>query len=167
MASNIRAAYLAVAGLSIGLVLMAAPNGDPILVWNATPSVKIGFYRISSRSPTRGDIAAVRLPTRAARLADGRGYVPRHALLLKPTAAVGGDRVCRWHTRILINSAFRSAASTHDRAGRLLPSWFGCRRLRAGDVFILGQSTDSFDSRYFGVVPAPRVVGQAIPLWTR
>ena len=168
MANNSSAAYLAAAGLSVGLVLMAPPrNGDPLLVWNETPSVKIGLYWIAHRSPQRGDVSAVRLPLRIVRLADGRGYLPLSALLLKPIAAAGGDRVCRWHKRILINGVARSLAAAHDRAGRALPSWLGCRTLRAGELFLIGQSSDSFDSRYFGVVSATRVIGQAVPLWTR
>ena len=129
--------------------------------------MKIGWYRISHCQPSHGDIAAVRLPLRIARLADGRGYLLRSALLLKPIAAAGGDRVCRWHTRVLINGVFKSLAAAHDRAGRTMPSWTGCRTLRNDEVFLLGQSPDSFDSRYFGAVAATRVVGQAVPVWTR
>jgi type IV secretory pathway protease TraF len=46
-----------------------------------------------------------------------------------------------------------------------MPSWQGCRRPGAGELFLLAPGADSFDSRYFGVVPATHVVGRAVPLW--
>lgn len=46
-----------------------------------------------------------------------------------------------------------------------MPSWWGCRRLGAGYLFLLAPENDSFDSRYFGVVPEAQVIGRAAPLW--
>ena len=105
------------------------------------------------------------LPGAAAELAHVRGYLPRSALVLKPVAAIAGDRVCRSSNRILINGKLRAVAADRDRAGRPLSVWRGCRTLRPGDVFVLSPKPDSFDSRYFGVLTRGRTVGRAVLLW--
>jgi hypothetical protein len=46
-----------------------------------------------------------------------------------------------------------------------MPSWQGCRLLASGDLFLLADNQESFDSRYFGVVSASDAVGRAVPLW--
>ncbi len=106
----------------------------------------------------------MRLPAAAAELALARGYLPRHALLLKPVAASGGDCVCRWGRYILINGRLRAVAADRDRAGRPLPVWRGCRTLAPGDVFVLSLKPGSFDSRYFGVLARDDTVGRACRL---
>src|SRR3546814_1910708 len=40
-------------------------------------------------------------------------------------------------------------ARARDRAGRPLPAWFGCRKLRSGELFTMNPAApDSFDGRY-------------------
>jgi type IV secretory pathway protease TraF len=59
-------------------------------------------------------------------------------------------------------------ALDHDRSGRALPVWRGCRAVAGDEVFLMNwQSEDSFDGRYFGPLPASTIVGRADPLWTR
>lgn len=107
----------------------------------------------------------MRLPAVIAELAHARAYLPRGALLLKPVAASGGDHVCRWGRFILINARPRAVAADRDRVGRPLPIWRGCRTLRPGDIFVLSQKPDSFDSRYFGLLTYNDTVGCAHRLW--
>ena len=58
------------------------------------------------------------------------------------------------------------AALEHDRAGRDLPVWQGCRRVQTGEVFLMNwQVRDSLDGRYFGPLPASSVIGWATPLY--
>ena len=156
---------LALVAFALAAVADSTWHGVPRVVWNASSSVEIGLYSISRRSPATGDIAAVRLPAAAAELAHARGYLPRRALLLKPVAAVGGDRVCRWRNRILINGRLRAIASDRDRSGRPLPIWRGCTTLRPGEIFVLSPKPDSFDSRYFGVLTRDDTAGRAGRLW--
>ena len=46
-----------------------------------------------------------------------------------------------------------------DRAGLPLPEWSGCRRLDTGELFLLGDTETSFDSRYFGPVRVEQLQG--------
>src|SRR3546814_19562169 len=58
-------------------------------------------------------------------------------------------------------------ARARDRAGRPLPAWFGCRKLRSGELFTMNPAApDSFDGRYFGTLKIEAVIGCAMPVWT-
>ena len=58
-------------------------------------------------------------------------------------------------------------ALEHDRFGRALPDWQGCRMLAPGEVFVMNTPPDSLDGRYFGSLPLTTIVGRADPIWTR
>ena len=131
------------------------------LIWNASPSVQVGLYLVERRAPARHEIATLRLPSKASRLAEARGYLSSSAWLLKPVAAESGDVVCALGRIIFINGRVRAKALLHDKAGRLMPRWKGCSRLRTGQYFVLSKRPDSFDSRYFGAVDSRHVVGRA------
>ena len=51
-----------------------------------------------------------------------------------------------------------------DIEGRTLPSWDGCRRLGGGELFLLGDTVDSFDGRYWGPVTMNLIEGVWIPI---
>jgi type IV secretory pathway protease TraF len=58
-------------------------------------------------------------------------------------------------------------ALTHDRRGRPLPVWQGCRAISQGEAFLMNwDEPNSFDGRYFGPVPVHAIIGRAKPLWT-
>ena len=59
------------------------------------------------------------------------------------------------------------AARARDRLGRPLPAWFGCRKLRSGELFVMNPAAPgSFDGRYFGPLKLGTVIGRATPVWT-
>ena len=146
------------------LALLVAPvmaKTCPLLIWNASSSVPIGLYLVDPKPPGAGDLAVVRLPVRTAALAHDRGYLPRGVYLLKPVAAIGGDRVCRHGTHIFVRGALLARALAADSRERPLPRWQGCRILRAGEVFLLSHAPASFDGRYFGPIQPDASVGRA------
>jgi conjugative transfer signal peptidase TraF len=120
-----------------------------------------GLYWVDRKPPGLGEVAVVLLPERIAALAASRGYLPHSAYLLKPVAAVGGDRVCRYGAHIFVRSAYVARALEADRRRRALPRWQGCRILRSGELFLLSRAPASFDGRYFGAIPAGHVIGRA------
>jgi conjugative transfer signal peptidase TraF len=142
-------------------VVAAAPlvKSNPILIWNASPSVPIGLYQIERRSPGRFEIAVIRLPKWVSALADQRQYLPSSAVLLKPMAATEGDIVCRFGRHVFVNGKLHAKALRQDKMKRPLPSWKGCLRLRTGQIVVLSKREDSFDSRYFGMVEKRQVLG--------
>ncbi|WP_422060845.1 S26 family signal peptidase [Sphingopyxis sp.] len=149
-----------------GALAVLAPQ--PRLLWNASASVPIGLYRIEvGARPALGDFVAIDPPERIAALLDARGYLPRGVPLLKKVAAAEGMLVCRSGTFVTIDGAPAARALSHDRAGRMLPLWLGCRRLQRGEMFLLGTRPDSLDGRYFGPLPASGLIGTAHPVATR
>lgn len=153
------------AGL-FGAVAALAPQ--PRIVWNASASMPTGLYRVDvGRRPATGDLALIDPPERVASLLAARGYLPRGVPLLKRVVAAEGALVCRSGAFVTVDGVGAARALDRDRMGRPLPRWIGCRRLQRGELFLLGDAPDSFDSRYFGALPAAAVIGTAHPLLTR
>jgi type IV secretory pathway protease TraF len=48
-----------------------------------------------------------------------------------------------------------------------MPWWSGCIVLRRGALFLLMDSSDSFDGRYFGPSARGDIIGKVSALWTR
>jgi conjugative transfer signal peptidase TraF len=141
----------------------------PLVVFNASASVPIGFYAVLPPGPLRpGDFVLVQPPRSARELADERGYLPATVPLVKPVAALPGTCVCARGAAILIEGRSVATRRSRDGQGRPLPQWQGCRRLAADELFLMAApAADSFDSRYFGPVPRGSVIGRLSPLWLR
>lgn len=154
---------------STALIVMPAwQRPDIRFIWNATASVPIGLYRIvpATRIDVT-DLAVVMPPDELAVFLDERGYLPRGLPLIKRVLALAGAEVCRRGSTIIAYGASYGQARDRDTRGRRLPVWQGCRTLRNGEAFFMNwDSSDSFDSRYFGPLPLSTVVGRAIPVWT-
>jgi conjugative transfer signal peptidase TraF len=156
------------AALGIGLFALLFPKaGAPLLVWNASPSVPIGLYRLTSRPSQTAALAVVRLPESLRIFAEARGYLRPGALLIKPIGADVGDTVCRHGALVTVNGLIVARARTLDAAGRSLPVWSGCFRLGATDIFVLSAVPGSFDGRYIGPIDHAHVMGFALPVWVR
>jgi conjugative transfer signal peptidase TraF len=149
------------------LAILFPKTGTPVLLWNASPSVAIGLYRLTTRPPLTGALAVIRLPEPLRILAETRGYLRKGALLIKPVAAGAGDTVCRHGPLVTINGRIVAHARTLDAVGRPLPAWSGCFRLARNDIFVLSADPDSFDSRYLGPIDRAHVLGLALPVWVR
>lgn len=166
---------LMLAGLSAGGVAALAwaswVSPVPRFIYNPSGSVAIGWYRVdphrrSSDAPHVGSLVLVSLPGDAAALAARRGYLPRGIPLLKPVAAIAPQWVCVSDGTVHIGGTPVADVLRADGMGRRLPSWQQCRRLRAGELFLLSTTNPaSFDSRYFGPVKASAVLGIAHPVW--
>jgi len=160
-------------GMVAALVLLAASavHSRPLVVWNATASTPVGFWRVlpaSSREHLRvGDYVLFWPDRRTARLFARRGYLPRGVPLLKRVAAVAGQTVCERDRQVSIDGRLVATALQVDGRGRRLAAWSGCRPLRRSQIFVLIPSVPaSLDGRYFGPTPISAVIGRVTPLWT-
>lgn len=160
---------LALACVVAGAALVgfsAAPQ-MPVLLWNATASAPLGFYRMAPVAvPSVGDWVAYRPPAPLARWLSAGGYLPAHVPLLKKVAAVAGEEVCRDGDVLSIDETRVARILHQDSRGRPLRGWVGCRRLRDGELFLLNPAPRSLDGRYFGPVRTADLMGRAEPLWT-
>ena len=156
-----------------GLSLMAASSlyARPLIVWNATASTPIGFWRVlpkSSRDHLRvGDYVLFWPDRRSALLFAKRDYLPLGVPLLKRVAAVAGQTVCEHRGRVSIDGRHVADALRRDGHGRRLVAWSGCGPLRPGSIFVLIPTVPtSLDGRYFGPTPISSIIGRVTPLWT-
>jgi len=154
-------------GLAALLMPLAIPNRVQ-LVYNPSDSVPRGWYHIGPADSLQvGSIVLARLPAPAAALAAQRDYLPSGIPLLKRIGAVAPQRVCVDGASVRIDDVAVAAVMRVDGRGRSLLAWPQCRRLVRGELFLLsGTNPASFDSRYFGPIRAPDVIGSAQPLWT-
>ena len=141
----------------------------PKLLWNASASVPIGLYAVRRALPLRiGELVVVTPPGPLAQFFSARRYLPLGVPLVKHVLALPGQTVCRDRRTITVDGVTMGEALEHDRFGRSLPDWQGCRALAPGEVFVMNTvPADSLDGRYFGPLPLTTIVGRADPIWTR
>jgi type IV secretory pathway protease TraF len=154
---------LAMSAVAVAVMVMK-PLFDPVplVIWNASNSVPIGWYFVAKRQPNLTEIAVIRLPDWVEIYATARGYLPLHTPLLKPVRAIKSSIVCRFGRYVFMEGKLVAKAKYLDTKHRMLPVWKGCRRLKYNEIFVLGMHRDSFDSRYFGMISRTQVVGTAV-----
>ena len=157
-------------GIALTLIgASAVVRSDPLVLWNSSPSVPVGFYILTPIDTLEvGTLVAVRPPGAFETWLVDNHYVGRGTPLLKHIAALSGSEVCRDGTIILIDGSPAAEARELDRLSRPLPVWTGCRVLAEGQIFLLNaREPASLDGRYFGPLDADTIIGRATPLWTR
>ena len=177
---SLRAHPLGMAGTAAVTVVVAALATANVtgLRINGTPSMPRGLWRVTSTEAPlrRGAVVTICPPdTPPFREAAARGYIPagscpgRYEPLVKPIGAASGDVVAMSESGVTVNGrAIRGTAPlAQDSAGRpLRPVRPGTYPVAPGEVWLLsGHDPRSFDSRYFGPVPASNVQGVAQPVW--
>lgn len=154
--------------LATALVTAAACTLASHLLINITPSMPLGVYWMSRRSPRsfgRRDLVAFAPPPSVQGLVRERRYLMEGAFLLKPIAAVAGDVVCIEGDALTLNGQPTAHLRATDSEGRPLPRDERCGALPSGFVYVLGSDPRSFDSRVFGPI-GTHPLRSVTPLWT-
>ncbi|MBX5241983.1 conjugative transfer signal peptidase TraF [Rhizobium sp. NLR22b] len=159
--------FATTAAVHLGAILVAWFGGYRI---NLTPSEPLGLWRIVKfdRAADVGDLVFICPPrTAAMQEARSRGYLRSGlcpggvAPLIKTVIAVAGQRVeVAVSVRVDGRDVARSKLADRDGEGRSLTP-FGGGIVPAGSVFLHSSFPGSYDSRYFGPVPASGVLGLA------
>lgn len=164
-------------------VVIAATSG---MIWgssaiplrvNWTGSAPVGLYATFHRAPiARADLVVVCLPSTLAARGRARGYLAAGSCpngtspILKQVVATAGDEAELTSDTVAINDRVidRSQRLFLDSLGRPLELFpLGRSVVRDGEVWVLGVHRErSWDSRYFGPIPASSIVGVARPLLT-
>jgi conjugative transfer signal peptidase TraF len=166
---NARCATIFTTFVASVLLLSTIGRASPRYIWNASNSVPIGLYRLQPATTLAvTELVAIQPPDLLAAFLDLNGYLPIGVSMLKRVLALPGQTICRDGLTIAVDGIDVGQAQERDGRGRPLPVWHGCRLIADGDVFVMNwQSTDSFDGRYFGPLPASAVIGRAVPVWTK
>lgn len=149
------------AGLSV--LALGARLLPPLALVNESRSLPPGLYlRQPGARLTLGAVVAAEPPPEARRYLTGLGVDPDMSLL-KRVAALPGQPACAQGRQVLtpLRPAFTAAPSASAPA-----PWRECRLLAADEVFLLGDSAWSYDSRYFGPVRRSEVRGVYRPVLT-
>lgn len=155
---------------ALGVLLVGASgaaNWSPRVVYNASPSLPLGFYSVRQTGQlTVGDLVVVDVPQDFEDLLSERGYLPRGVPLIKRVTGLPGDHVCYRDGMVFLNEQPIVRVLERDGAGRPIPLWRGCRHLHDNEFFAVIQEVEtSLDSRYFGPLDRDQIVGKAAPLW--
>lgn len=157
-------AILITLAISNGLLLtqpfMPNQKNAPPIIINETPSMQKGLYVRTGNATDlkRGEIVAMPMPKNAKEYLVGKLGYPADTLLIKRVAALPGDIVCR-QTDTLSVAGKTLQAKARDRHDNALPNWQGCHKLTNERIFIQGDHSGSFDSRYFGPVSQQALSG--------
>ena len=157
---------------ALGFLMLLGGQGFRV---NLTPSEPLGLWRIvkPDRPILVGDLVFICPPnTDAMRKARARGYLRsglcagRVAPLIKTVVATEGQAIAIGASveidgRRLPHSDVRPT----DAAGRALTAFSG-GPVSPGSLFLHSDFAGSYDSRYFGPIPASGVLGRAHPLLT-
>lgn len=156
------------AGIAL-IALSAIIRANPIVVWNASASVPIGFYAVKPLDAASvSDLVILEPPSPLGDWLLEHGYLGADVPLIKHIAALPGQRICRTGVTVSIDGETVATAKERDRFDRPLPVWQSCRLLTDEQVFFLNPDTEaSLDGRYFGPLPRDTIIGRAVPLWTR
>lgn len=157
--------------MSIAIFALALSTGTkpaPRLLWNASASVPIGLYSVEPFDELAVTNLVVATPPNSfASVLAERGYLPLGVPLIKRILALRGQSVCRNDLAISVDGIEMGLALVHDRQGRPLPVWHGCRAITYDEVFLMNwEERASFDGRYFGPISLRAILGRAKPLWT-
>jgi conjugative transfer signal peptidase TraF len=162
--TNKRTITLVLTLCGLALAALSLLPQSPALVWNLSPSIPPGLYRLERATPARGDIVAVQPQGALRNTLRDAGVLGEARLLLKPVIADEGATVCRAGPTVSVDGQSIAVAKAHRSDGSPLPSWNGCRRLAHDELLLISSHPASFDSRYFGPVSTADVIGVAHPL---
>jgi conjugative transfer signal peptidase TraF len=168
-----RRALLAVAA---GATALATVTIARTIRFNFTGSLPRGVYRAVERPLSRGDLVIACLPPKVGRFAHERGYLWRGdcpggvAPVGKMVTGVAGDTVIVTAEGLVVNGHRipNTRILSRDSRGRsLIHLPYVTFIVQPGELWLTSShSSRSFDSRYFGPVPAAGVLSGVEPLWT-
>lgn len=152
----IRAAGLTlVLAIAFGYVAIRYRLGIDWQVSRCLPDTRVVLIDLWSAPPARGGLIAFR----------GQGLAPLFpdgTTMVKILAGVPGDQVTIEATRTTVNGQeVARGLALAERLGRPAAAFRRSLTVPDGHYFVIGQSPDSFDSRYLGLIQREQVRGTA------
>lgn len=138
-----------------------------LIMFQITESLPKGIYTISPpQEIDYGTLVVFDIPPQIKGLMHARGWLLPNLkfYLMKPVAAKPGDSVEVSEAGVFINGRFIGPIARHDAQGLPLSLAFQKHILDQGEYFVATSDPNSFDSRYFGTIPAPDIKWAAKPL---
>jgi len=143
---------------------------------NTTKSIPVGLYKLSSKSPEKGDYVIFCPPEKELfSMAQKRGYIGSgfcpggYGEMMKRILAAKGDEVAFRDDAVYVNGQPLpySKPLNVDPGGRELPAVREIHTLSKSELLLMtDRSPSSFDGRYFGAVTTSQVISVVSPVIT-
>jgi len=161
---------------SVVLLTFAFILGISGLRINMTRSIPMGFYWETSEPIQRGAYIIFCPPvSEIFDMAKLRGYIGSgfcegdYGFMMKRVEAMGGDIISISEIGVQVNGKWivNSKLQRVDKENRLLPKYKTSHFiLKSSEVFLMGETTVSFDSRYFGPINISHIQGVIRPVFS-
>ncbi|MEE9321394.1 MAG: conjugative transfer signal peptidase TraF [Granulosicoccus sp.] len=140
---------------------------------NISASFPLGLYRALDDPWRKQDLVMACLPKSVGQLGIERGYLglssecEGHTPVIKRVVAIAGDKVVI-DKAISVNgqAIANTPVATTDAAGRQLKAATSRITSKKHVWLVSNHTPTSFDSRYYGEIPASMVKYKVVPLWT-
>lgn len=153
----------------IFIAIIFMNSGKKYLVYNHTDSIPKGFYYLNNdidiESVKNGDLIVFDVPDQVKEMVIYRRWLNVNDTLTKPVSAKAGDFVCTNNRTVIVNNISYGPIEEYDSNGREMPWFKYCGTVKKGEVFVFIDNSKSFDSRYYGPIPAAELTAKATPLW--
>ncbi|EFG2528783.1 TPA: conjugative transfer signal peptidase TraF [Escherichia coli] len=143
---------------------------------NTTKSIPVGLYKISDKTPEKGDYVIFCPPQREIfSMAQQRGYIGSgfcpggYGEMMKRILAAKGDEVAFRDDGVYVNGNLLpySKPFSVDPGGRNLPALREVYTLGKSELLLMtDRSPSSFDGRYFGAVTTSQIISAVSPVFT-
>lgn len=143
---------------------------------NTTKSIPVGLYKISDKTPEKGDYVIFCPPQRDIfSMAQQRGYIGSgfcpggYGEMMKRILAAKGDEVAFRDDGVYVNGNLLpySKPFSVDPGGRNLPALREVYTLGKSELLLMtDRSPSSFDGRYFGAVTTSQIISAVSPVFT-
>lgn len=133
---------------------------------NMSPSMELGIYKLYEiDSLEKGDIVYTEIPPDIKKILLERGYIFTENInhFIKRIAAIPKDEVKIESNYVLINSNLypMSYIKEIDSEGNLLESKLKDGAIIENEYLLLGDTLDSYDSRYWGAIEKKYILKKA------
>lgn len=141
-----------------------------IFIWNDTYSVPKGLYMIVPLGELScGDYVVFSGTDDVRNLAIERGWIDEEEMFLKRVGALPGDsyKVDPVTKMFYVNRIYKGMVRNKDSDGRELPHRVKGVQVVPQDTFLpVGESSKSFDGRYYGTQPISTIRLKVVPVVT-
>ena len=175
----------------ISFIIFAKKNR---YVFNISKSLPVGIYqKLENKNFQKGDLVVLNIPKERMDFMISRGYIDGNLLktMLKRIEGVEGETFKVLSIEELKSSQFNEniefssidipksskkflvkenkilgSISNFDRHGRQIPQMENPLILNKDEFFVMGESDNSFDSRYFGKIKKEEILYKVKPILT-
>lgn len=134
----------------LSVVVLGVYYVESHLVTISSDSVRATVAWLTEGTPQKGDYATYTLDIRPYHYLDTEVFKKDSIVVTKKVACVAGETLTTQNHHVFCNGEHIAVAKTTSQNGKPLAAFEWNGVIPDGKSFLLGESNDSFDSRYWG-----------------